>query len=84
MGGNRYLQVCPDECWWGLSYFDNSFPPEFEVVPKPEYQNHPQLLTPQVNLASGRPASPAAQQTFTQDLVKQLAAILALKSRDED
>jgi len=65
-------------------YFDNSFPPEFEVVPKPEYQNHPQLLTPQVNLASGRPASPAAQQTFTQDLVKQLAAILALKSRDED
>jgi threonine synthase len=25
-------------------YFDNSFPPEFEVTPKPEYQNRPQLL----------------------------------------
>ena len=27
-------------------YFDNSFPPEFEVTPKPEFQNHPRLLTP--------------------------------------
>ncbi|MDD3581310.1 MAG: threonine synthase [Desulfobacca sp.] len=62
-------------------YFDNSFPPEFEVVPKPEYQNHPQLLTPQANLASASPSSPAEQQAFTQDLVAQLAAILGLKSK---
>lgn len=26
-------------------YFDDAFPPEFEVTPKPEYQNRPQLLT---------------------------------------
>ena len=26
-------------------YFD-SFPPEFEVTPKPEYQNRPQFLKP--------------------------------------
>lgn len=62
-------------------YFDNSFPPEFEVIPKPEYQNHPRLLTPQVNLASGSPSSPVEQQAFTQDMVKQLAAILKLKSK---
>lgn len=62
-------------------YFDNSFPPEFEVVPKPEYQNHPQLLTPQVPLDSGRPASPEQQQAFIQDMVQQVAAALGLKAR---
>jgi len=26
-------------------YFEDSFPPEFEVTPRPQYQNHPRLLT---------------------------------------
>jgi len=25
-GDQYYLEVCPDECWWGLSYFDPIFP----------------------------------------------------------
>ena len=25
--GNPYLEVCPDECWWELSWFDSIFPP---------------------------------------------------------
>jgi len=33
VGGNLHLQVCPDECWWGLSHFDNSFPPNQEMPP---------------------------------------------------
>ncbi len=49
-------------------YFDDSFPPEFEVTPRPELQNRPQLLTtnqtePQARLA---------------DLADQIAALLAL------
>jgi hypothetical protein len=24
--GNPYLEVCPGECWWGMSYFDRHFP----------------------------------------------------------
>ncbi len=49
-------------------YFDNTFPPEFEVTPKPEYQNRPQLLTPQ----TGDP------EKKTQDLASQIAALLNL------
>ena len=49
-------------------YFDNAFPPEFEVTPKPEYVNKPQLLTP-------RPGDPAGK---TADLVNQIAALLDL------
>jgi hypothetical protein len=32
-GGYPHLEVCPDECWWGLSYFDNSFPMDQELPP---------------------------------------------------
>jgi hypothetical protein len=28
-----HLEVCPDECWWHLSYFDNSFPMDQELPP---------------------------------------------------
>jgi threonine synthase len=42
-------------------YFDNTFPPEFEVVPKPEFQNHPQLLTPGTDQPEARVADLAAQ-----------------------
>lgn len=49
-------------------YFDNAFPPEFEVTPKPEYQNKPQLLTPQ----TGDP------DKKTGDLAGQIARLLSL------
>jgi threonine synthase len=49
-------------------YFEDSFPPEFEVTPKPQYQNRPQLLTPTT-------ADPAQQ---TADLAAQIAALLKL------
>ena len=49
-------------------YFDNAFPPEFEVTPKPEYRNRPHLLTPRTNEAEKQ----------TQDLAEQIAALLDL------
>jgi threonine synthase len=49
-------------------YFDDTFPPEFEVRPKPEYQNKPQLLKP-------RTKNPEKK---TQDLAEQIAALLDL------
>lgn len=52
-------------------YFNNTFPPEFEVTPKPEYQNHPQLLTPE----TGDPAAKIA------DLAGQIAELLGLTPR---
>jgi threonine synthase len=61
-------------------YFDNSFPPEFEVTPKPEYQNHPQLLTPAA-LPTHSPWSPEEVQEFTRDMVGQVAAALGLKKK---
>ena len=30
-------------------YFEDSFPPEFEVTPKAAYQNRPRLLTPKTD-----------------------------------
>ena len=45
-------------------YFEDSFPPEFEVKAKPEYRNRPQLLTP-------RTEDPAQK---TADLAGQIAA----------
>jgi len=49
-------------------YFDNNFPPEFEVAPKPEYQNKPQLLTPKTE----------DPEKKTADLAGQIAALLGL------
>ena len=52
-------------------YFDNTFPPEFEVTPKAAYQNRPQLLTPK----TGDPAG------MVTDLATQIAALLGLTPR---
>lgn len=49
-------------------YFEDTFPPEFEVTPKAEYQNRPKLLNPQT-------ADPAGK---TRDLAEQIAKLLAL------
>ena len=61
-------------------YFDNSFPPEFEVTPKPEFQNHPRLLTP-ASLPTHSPWTPAEMKEFTHDMVEQVAAALGLKKK---
>jgi threonine synthase len=53
-------------------YFDNTFPPEFEVTPRPEYQNHPELLTPE----TGDPAEKIA------DLAGQIARLLSLTPKN--
>ncbi len=52
-------------------YFENTFPPEFEVTPRPEYQNRPQLLSPKT-------ADPAAR---TADLAGQIAQLLQLSPK---
>jgi threonine synthase len=53
-------------------YFTNTFPPEFEVTPKVEYQNHPQLLTPKVEDAQGK----------ITDLAEQIAGLLNLTPKN--
>ena len=53
-------------------YFQDTFPPEFEVTPKPEYQNRPQLLTPQ----TGDPADKIT------DLAGQIAGLLGLTPKN--
>ncbi len=52
-------------------YFDNTFPPEFEVTPRAEYQNHPRLITP----GTERP------EEKTADLAGQIARLLGLTPR---
>jgi threonine synthase len=49
-------------------YFQGSFHPDFEVIPKPEYQNRPQLIT------SGK----EDYQERTADLALQIATLLDL------
>jgi threonine synthase len=61
-------------------YFDNSFPPEFEVTPKPVFQNQPRLLTPKVPPAHS-PWTPEEVQEFTRDIVGQVAGELGLKPK---
>jgi threonine synthase len=49
-------------------YFENSFPPEFQVTPKADYQNRPELLTPK----TGDPDQKIS------DLATQIAELLGL------
>jgi threonine synthase len=52
-------------------YFEDSFPPEFEVTPKPGFQNRPLLVTPKTT-------DPAEK---TADLAAQIAALLELSPK---
>jgi threonine synthase len=49
-------------------YFEDSFPPEFEVSPKAAYRNRPRLLTPKTDKPEEK----------TADLAGQIAALLEL------
>ena len=42
-------------------YFEDAFPPEFEVTPKAAYQNRPQLLTPKTDKPEEKTADLAGQ-----------------------
>jgi threonine synthase len=53
-------------------YFNNTFPPEFEVLPKPEYQNQPRLLAPKTEDPAGK----------TADLAGQIAQLLGLTPKN--
>jgi threonine synthase len=53
-------------------YFENTFPPEFEVTPKADFQNRPQLLTPK----SGDPTAKVS------DLAAQIAQLLGLTPKN--
>jgi threonine synthase len=61
-------------------YYDNSFPAEFEVTPKPEFQNRLRLLTPAAS-PTHSPWTPEEIQEFTRDMVGQVAAALGLKRK---
>lgn len=55
-------------------YFEDRFPPEFEVTPKPEYQNRPQLITPKTTDPERKVA----------DLAAQIAALLQLTPKRKE
>jgi len=61
-------------------YFDNSFPPDFEVTPQPAFQNQPQLLMPKTS-PTHSPWTDAEIQEFTRDMVAQVAGALELKPK---
>jgi hypothetical protein len=50
------------------------------VTPKPEFQNHPRLLTP-ASLPTHSPWTPAEMKEFTHDMVEQVATALGLKKK---
>ncbi len=52
-------------------YYENHFPPEFEVIPKPEFQNRPQLLTSKTDDPQAR----------VMDLAGQIAGLLGLSPK---
>lgn len=63
-------------------YFDNAFPPEFGITPRPEFMNHPQEVK-----AEGPSPSPGKELTsreftaFVQNTAKAIADSLDLKAR---
>lgn len=63
-------------------YFDDSFPPEYEVTPKAELINAPRLVRPD-DLAEvpepGRPLSEQALEAFVSRMSAEIARILELK-----
>jgi len=56
-------------------YFDNSFPPEYEVVPDPKLINRPQL----VPTAAPPPADPARLAEFVKETATEIATRLSLQ-----
>jgi len=62
-------------------YFEDSFPPEYEVTPKPELINAPELIRPadlEAVPEPGQPLSGEKLDTFVARMAKEIAQILDL------
>jgi len=64
-------------------YFQNTFEPEFEIIPKNELQNFPELIKPKdIKLpAPGAPLDPDSFQLFVNKTSSEIASCLQLKKR---
>jgi threonine synthase len=65
-------------------YFQNSFPEEFQVTPRPELVNTPILVKPsglERMPKPGKPLSGNAFQKFVDQVAQEIAAILDLTER---
>jgi len=65
-------------------YFQNTFSDEFEIVPKKELQNYPELVKPE-NIetpAPGKPLQPEQFQIFVEKTASEIASCLKLKKRN--
>lgn len=63
-------------------YLQNTFPPEFEVRPKPELANAPRLVRPEGIAevpAPGRPLEGAALAAYVSGMAEEIARILGLR-----
>jgi threonine synthase len=63
-------------------YFQDSFPPEYNVHPDPELSNHPELVRPkdlEALPAHGKPLEEKAFKRFVQRTAEEIAAALNLK-----
>lgn len=65
-------------------YFSDSFPPEYEVSPRPELQNRPSLIHPDDLTAVPRPGKPLsgkALEQFVKRVAEEIADRLELKRK---
>jgi len=65
-------------------YFENSFPPEFEISPRPELMNAPTLVRPKDLAhvpAPGKPLDGEEFQQFVKRTSEEIASALALTRR---
>jgi threonine synthase len=65
-------------------YFNNSFPPDFEIVPRNDLQNHPRLIKPEGLKKlpeSGKRLSKEEFQEFVKQTSAEIATILRLEKR---
>jgi len=67
-------------------YFEDSFPPEYGITPKPELINSPELIRPadlEAVPEPGKPLSGAALDTFVARMAREIAEILDLKKASD-
>jgi threonine synthase len=63
-------------------YFEDSFPPEYEITPRPELMNAPELIRPadlEAVPEPGKPLSGETLDTFVFRMAREIAQILDLK-----
>ena len=68
-------------------YFSDSFPPEYEVVPRKELQNRPIYVRParlERAPGEGSPLTPEEFEVFVSETVREVAMILDLKKKSDE